>query len=373
MKFSWGWLLLAACGTDPKVVDLAIPGTQVLVTEKVNGGTWTKLSGHFDSTANTTTYSIEVGDEYELVAVCMRSGPRDAGQTVAGELFDTGEDPPTTLAAWEVPDCRFDSTGTLDLTDRIAQVTATFGEEMDLSVSMQPPVHVSPGEAFSIATVPGVHDLIAFHDTRFVLRRNFYVDTTATLAPIYFDAEGLPMLSEAVVLASDPDERTDVSNRLQTVHGARFDWAHEDSHGALYVPVQYLEVGDVERLEADLFPLTAATGSRGVLVDDPRRAGVVRLLPRLAASTLHPGGAGVTWTPITDDYTTATLRTRPDGSWLSVTASKSWLAKHGDDTLDFDAEIDGYDASWSAPLDELVLTRWSPSSSAFTRSIPGAL
>jgi hypothetical protein len=147
--------LLAGCGTDPKTIDLAIPGTQVLVTEKVNGGAWKKLSGQFDGDANATTYSIEIGDEYELAVVCVRSGPRDAGQFVAAEVFGTSDDPEVTLGSWDPPNCLFSGTGGLDPTGPRIKISGTFDEDMDLSIGHMAPAHVTAGHLFAFTIDPG--------------------------------------------------------------------------------------------------------------------------------------------------------------------------------------------------------------------------
>jgi hypothetical protein len=342
---------LAACGTDAKAIELAIPGTQVLVTEKVNGGAWRKLSGQFDSAANTTTYAIDIGDEYELVVVCLRSDTLD-GEFVAGEVFGTSDDAEITLASWRAPSCPV----TAPVSSEPVTLTGTFDEPMQLAISAKPPIVVTGGVEFKLLAEPGRHDLIAYNNLKLVIERDLQLDADLTLDAIHLATDGSSMLAAAVDVASE-DELVSVYTALQTRNGTRYTWANQKPDGALFVPSELLVPGDVRPFEVDL----SGTGTtRLINVDDPARLGEATLLPKLASVMRH-GDLGVSWTPIQDFYTTARFSTSKGRSSANVTASRSWLERHGKSQLDFDTAVDGYDPSWvgdSYPI--FSLQRWSP-------------
>ncbi|MEO8550064.1 MAG: hypothetical protein ABI678_08820 [Kofleriaceae bacterium] len=354
--------LLAACGTDAHPIDLSIPGTQVLVTEKVNGGAWKKLSGDFDSVANATTYAIEIGDEYELAVVCVRSGPRDAGQFVAGEVFGTSDDPEVTLGSWKVPNCLVSEAGIPDTTGAAIKVSGTFDEAMKLSIGVRTPINVGPGQAFSFTVDSGLHDLVAYSNTKMLIQHDLHLDADTTLDPVHVASDGSSILTAVVPTIGDAEDGAPlVSDQLFTRNHTLFVFQNEDPAGALFVPVEMLEPGDEQKFYVEFFSQMQV---RLVELSDPTRIGDATLLPRIEAVTPHSDELGATWTPLSEFYTTATLTTyapSTNGSRQTVTASKSWLARHGEGELEFDLAVDGYDPSWTTAFPfTLTLTRWSP-------------
>jgi len=359
--------LLAGCGTDPKAIDLAIPGTQVLVTEKVNGGAWKKLAGQFDGDANKTTYAIEIGDEYELAVVCIRSGPRDAGQFVAAEVFGTSDDPEVTLGSWEPPNCLLSPNSGPDPIGPRVTISGTFDEDMDIALGSKS-AHVTAGHLFAFSADTGRHDLIAYSNTKMLIQRDLPIDADTTLTPVHVTRDGTTLLAVAVTLSGDADEGfPSVIELIRTGNRTTFYWLNEDLAGALFIPIAMLAPGDEQHFMVQWY---AGTTSRGLDLGDPTRLADATLLPRIASATRHDG-IGATWEPISEFFTSATVGTYTDASEQRVTASKLWLDRHGKSALDFDATVAGYDPSWTvaAPL-KVTLTRWSPALSAYTASDP---
>jgi hypothetical protein len=138
-----------------------------------------------------------------------------------------------------------------------------------------------------------------------------------------------------------------------------YSWQNEDRHGALFAPPEVLAPGDVSHFQVTVLA-ALDTQQRSVEVANPADLAEVTLLPRIESGTPHEGGVGMTWTAISDFYTTATVATSSSRSVQRVTASRSWLERHGKNELDFDLAVDGYDASWTVQLPLSVeLARWN--------------
>lgn len=336
-------ILLAACGTDPKTIEVAIPGTQTLVTEKVDGGVWTELSGTFDRESNTTTYRIEIGDELELVAVCRPLDAQGAWQFVAGELFATSEDAEVTLGSWHAPNCEY--TGYEQLGDDAITVTGTSAAAMQIAIGNRPVQSVTAGNSFTYRSNPGVHDLIAYSNSKLLIDRGRTFDGSP-LAQLDVEQNGKEILEIDVGELLTTNLTVEITSSLQTRSGATFSWS---SPARLFAPAQLLEPGDQQRFQLKVYD-PDAPAYRWIEVSDPGQFPAETLLTPIAYAMRHTDHMGMTWSAIPDFFTTASVMTIQNGerrSTQSVTASKLWLDRHGPNALDFDLDVDGYDPSWT--------------------------
>ncbi|MEO8550065.1 MAG: hypothetical protein ABI678_08825 [Kofleriaceae bacterium] len=243
---------------------------------------------------------------------------------------------------------------------------------MDISVGAMAPAHVTAGHIFAFTTEPGRHDVIAYGNTKLLIQRDLQLEADTVLAPVHVTSEGTSMLSATVAIAVDPDEwAPSIYDVLTTSNGTYFSWLDENPAGALFVPLEVLGPGDKQEFTVGWYRYTSptlATPTRTLVVSDPTRLDETTLLPKVTAATRHGDAVGVTWVPIADFYTTATIATlTSDDSEQRVTASKKWLERHGKSELDFDLAVDGYDSSWVTTLPlQLTLERWSPGARSLT-------
>lgn len=354
MKCTWGWLVLAACGTDPQAVEITIPGTQALVTEKVDAGAWKKPSGSFDAGANATTYSFEIGNEIEIVVVCLRSGPKDAGQFDAQEVFATSEDAAITLGSWTPPDCVHDANGNDEPTGDEVVVSGTFDQTTHFVLGRQPAGVAAGGVPFMFSATPGPQDLVAYAGKTVLIERALDIAAGTSLGELNVARDGVLMPEIDVAGLVDVQETLMISNFLTMHSGAQYAWTSEDSHAALFVPKEALAPGDVQTTFVQMFGLPYA-GHYRRLSSDPYQFSELELLSPIQSATAHAGGLGMTWTPIPEFFTDVVVASyKANDSYRAVTASKTWLDRHGHNQLDFDVDVDGYDPSWTTVGGEVM-------------------
>lgn len=227
--------LLAACASDPKPIEISMKGTQALVVEKIDRGAWKPVTGSFEAGTNRTMYSIEIGDELELVVVCLYSGALE-GQFVAEEVFATRDDADLTFGSWRPPNCTTAPNG-----DPI-RVSGTFDEQMSLAVDGGYTFPIFAGAPFSQASHTGLHDVVAYSNTKIAIVRDIEMDADTVLDPIHLARDGGQVLQAIPPLTPDPDEEVTLFNSFVTRNGTSYAW-QASAAGALFVPPELLEPG----------------------------------------------------------------------------------------------------------------------------------
>src|SRR4051812_41231204 len=126
------------------------------MTLKLGTGGWKPVPGVYDANANSTTYPIDVSDDFELVGACTRA---NTAFTVS-EVFGTVDDATITLGAWEVPDCVKQTNG-FPPPPPTPTVMFTATTDVDSTLAFDSEGHpLHPDMPRTFSTWQGLHDLV---------------------------------------------------------------------------------------------------------------------------------------------------------------------------------------------------------------------
>jgi hypothetical protein len=358
-------LLVAGCGTDSaSVIPVVVPGQPELMTLKLGTGGWKAVAGTYDANENSTTYQVEVNDEFELVGACNRPN----GTFVVSQAFGTVDDAIVTLGAWKVPDCVRINGFLPPPSMTNVMFTATADVETDLNVDMGGhTLHAGVPDTFT--TWQGVHDVIATDttDNRILVTHDVEINEGTDLGTLTVGARGEPMITQGYAVDLQPDEGQTVTTVFLTARGAFHGWTPADNTTASFVPPDQLAAGDLQRFA---FQITAPPLTfRGATISGfERSAPEFQLLPRLATYSTQPGELGASWVPFSDFYTDVQVTLDNQKSTLAVSKSKLWLDRHETSTIDFDDDFDGYEPAWAIvnPYVSLEVRRWNQDITLFS-------
>ena len=131
---------------------------------------------------------------------------------------------------------------------------------------------------------------------------------------------------------------------------------------AVFVPRDQLSYGDTQTFGFYAFSADGdnRTGTASDFDDVPPP---FELLGPLQPFRWNPSERALTWTPISDYYTSASAWFVDNNSAQLATASKLWLDSHATRTIAFDeTNPPGYRASWHtlAPEPQVFAELWSP-------------
>ncbi|MEO8550063.1 MAG: hypothetical protein ABI678_08815 [Kofleriaceae bacterium] len=334
--------VLAACGTDPKAIELVVPGAPLLFEGKIAGGGWQTFSGVSDGAA--TTYTLSLDGDFELLLV-SRCNAVDS----ASELFGTLDDAEVSIGSWSFRSCVASEPGAA------ITVVGTLLDATDLALDATIPYHNFSGESgypFIASTVAGPHDLVLWNDARLAIIHDVPLTDGVDVGAMSLAAGSSPIYTQEFAVPVDIDEDATTLVRLQTRNGTRVNWSQAPEH-VFYMPPDQLAPGDVETFQFVAYAGESssryATASR--ISDLP--AGV-ELLPRVASVSGAADALSVTWTPFDDYFTSATAR---NGA-RAVTMTKLWLERHPG-PIAFDEATPGYDSNSRVPAERFEVTRWN--------------
>ncbi len=354
-------VLVAGCGTDTLSVPLTVPGRPALFLGRTNGGGWTSFAG--EPNATTTSYTIDVDGDFELVLVCIHSNRA----AVIGELFGTYADANVTIASWRAPDCTEPAlstgpmitvTGTLDSTGSVALGTdrmfTTLGDHL----------------GFSLSVAPGLHDLFASSDHMVLIDHDRELLDSGSVGTVQIGGTGTLMFTKSFSVPAEAGELPPVAvTTLVTRNGTVFDWSAQSIDAPVFLPPEQLGADDQQTF--DVHVATSDSGERHARLSNFDQVPPdFTLLPRVQPVGVYAEDVVAHWYPFSDFYTTAHFDAIPANQTdyvneAQVTASKLWLDQQPVGStlvLALDKTFPGYRAEWDfvAANWRFTVERWSP-------------
>ncbi|MFT3695500.1 MAG: hypothetical protein QM831_20360 [Kofleriaceae bacterium] len=347
MKALGFFIALAACGNEAIDIQVIAPG-QPSFSGKIGDRPWQRFSGVSDG--NNTTYQIAIDDDFELLIGCdVATG------WSATELFGTYDDAVISIGSWQLPTC---NTPTPSPIIGSVSVTGNMTDSGIVAIGDQTQIVTGQTSTFDIGVIPGTRD-IAFTAQFIVgIRHDVELERAQNIGTISFALETQPMLTndyEPVLVAN---EGLDSWLQLVTRNGTRLTWPNGDLTSAVFMPPDVMSYGDVQEFHV---VTSYATGSRSAVATNfDRVAPSFQFLSVVQPFAWFPDTYTVRWQPISDFYTTASARFyETDGSGdATVTASATWLQRHGDNLISLDTTAPGF--VW--PIDAHVLPQVSAES-----------
>jgi hypothetical protein len=347
-------LLLAAfgaCGTDPATVTLVVPGTPAYFKGQVAGGPWQTFAGTWDSV--NTMYTLAIDGDFELVMVCD-----SADSFQAAELFGTADDATVSIGSWNLPTCAPtpDAAPTTRITGMVDQ--AGFVAMVDATTVVS-----DPSMPYSLEVPTGLRDL-AFTNFNFGIAIIHDLSIAGPTDEGTFSfTRAAPMLTNDYEVSLVADEITQAQTQVVTRNGTTLTFNFSPKM-AVFVPPEQLSYGDTQTFS--FFAVSAdgdqRTATASGFADVPPQFDLLAPLPPF---TWNPRDRALTWTPITDFYTSASAAFVDNNTSAiqTATASKLWLEGHATRTIAFDeTNPPGYRASWHtlAPQASAIAELWSP-------------
>jgi hypothetical protein len=303
--------------------------------------------------------TLEVSNDYEVIAICAGEGSAFIGVTVAATVGDGDQfincfiNPPASV----VP--TFAVTGTMNQAGSL-QIGGTAGSASGAT---------SPW-TFSLELPAATYDAAGFDaaKTQMLVRRGLAVGSAGLAVTPAFDltGEGAALVAPAITIVGAGSGATPLSDTALFTADATFDLGAGSGSSTILAPLSLLQSTDFEELEigeltatVDQFADMDGEGSGDEAIDVPS---TLQMLPVLAGITFTAEANGVQgqWT---------TLPTAEDVHMIleSATqeqhaiASPAWLAVHDATELAFDTSVPGYQSEWVIDLDapffaELAIT-----------------
>jgi hypothetical protein len=343
-------------GSNFTAVDLEVGSLgppPVLIAYRNHGGAWqmpraTPIAGH---------YTLQVAHVYQYLVVCAQGGLFDAELYGATEqdgpqqyAFCVTTTPPTPP--------QVTVTGTM-----IQAGTVTLGGGMATTIADAP---------FSLQTLAGDNDLIAFDATSVMVKRDQSITASTSLGTLDLASKGSPLDQVTLSISNTDADFQGTAFTWFTPHGMAL-WDGSGSQLGI-PPAALLQSDDEPFIEADDDSPDFTTSRDVSYVYDPRTGILPLVLPdAIANPTFDTSTPAVTgsWTRIPPSM----------GMWLNVGVSAtyqstgvqvtaSWLAEMGADKLTFDISPppNGYQSAWQIAPTAPISAMLDATSASSTRS-----
>jgi hypothetical protein len=327
-------LAVVGCTGDANTQRLEVPFAPLLMTYRVAGGPWQTPQGtHADDGG--TSYELRVDGDFEIVVVCSDPFYGIASLTVEvlGMQQDFGG-----VGFWPCPATSTAPTATV--TGELAQAG-----RVDMNGSS---AESTASEVLSYQlTVPrGLSDFVATdttrstQPTRIAIRHDQSIEADFVEPVLDLTTAGAEIQDwEPTVVGGESGDIISVSTVLLTKNGTS---AGLGLRGAI-VPASQLETGDEHWLLVEVLD-PADAGFRSVsarFTQTPQTT--YTLLPRLSGVSFDQALTSISWVSLPEGYGGATAEFTDQHNAAWVTASRSWLARYGDDSLSVDTAVPGLD------------------------------